>query len=468
MPSTAASRVPNSVLGISFDGLAISGIINEFLNVAAIFRDNGFRILLDLGYDITIGRTVDIERVFLPSWVELVRCIKPYPKGYCADIVEEAVDRVVAGTSITSAKIYDGLCSELAASLVATFVKENVQFLVIENGTLPDNPLFTEAIYMAITEYGTRQKLGKYVLWRDHDLMWSAEPHFYGAYPYSGVRKPAANPFLEYAVGTEWMRTRMRSWAPSAAYHIVPNRFFIPTDRPRSSRSIRTAYAIPEDAYLIARCTRVIPQKCIERDLHLFDELQQRLETSANQRRIFLFVTGPTQEDQDEFERLLSIEQKLSIRGQVIWADGLLPLNPVVMNSAVPTDGFSVYELMIEADLSSFLTSYDYEGFGNPPGEAMAMGVPFISTTYELYQEVYGNRGAVAPLLRINRSSSPNEPIPESFIRWTLRTLTDGEYRAEIVKRNLEVCRRFFSLDALQRQLHEIFQIPELKKPSTE
>jgi hypothetical protein len=49
-----------SILGISFDGLAISGIVNEFLNVAAVLRGDRFRVLFDLGYDITLGRTKDL------------------------------------------------------------------------------------------------------------------------------------------------------------------------------------------------------------------------------------------------------------------------------------------------------------------------------------------------------------------------------------------------------------------------
>ena len=130
-----------------------------------------------------------------------------------------------------------------------------------------------------------------------------------------------------------------------------------------------------------------------------------------------------------------------------------------MIDPAAQAERFSIRDLLAESDLSSFLTSYDYEGFGNPPGEAMAMGVPYISTTYELYQEVYGSRGAVAPLLPIDRASSPADPIPESFVLWTLRALTDGEYGAEVVRRNLEVCRRFFSMDALERQLREIFTL---------
>lgn len=453
------SEIRPSILGISFDGLAISGIVNEFLNVAAVLRGDRFRVLFDVGYDITMGRTVDSGRLFLPPWVEVVRCLGRYPPVYSREVVEEARDHVIAGTSIAAAKVYDDIYSQLAALLVRTFEREDVRFLVVENGTLPDNPLFTEAVYMAIAEYGARQKLGKYVLWRDHDLMWSAEPHLYGSYPYPGVRKPEAHEHIQNIVATEWMRKRMRAWAPSATYHVIPDRFYSPALARPAARPLRAAYAIPEDAYLIARCTRVVPQKTIERDLRLLDELQRRLAASGDRRKVFLFVTGPTSEDRAEFERLRSLERTLSIAGQVVWGDGLLPFNPSMIDPAAQTERFSVRDLLAEADLSSFLTSYDYEGFGNPPGEAMAMGAPYISTTYELYQEVYGSRGAVAPLLPINRASSPAEPMPESFILWTLRALTDSEYRAQVVSRNLEVCRRFFSLDALERQLREIFTL---------
>lgn len=453
------SELRHSILGISFDGLAISGIVNEFLNVAAVLRSERLRVLFDFGYDVTMGRTVDSGHRFLPDWVEVVRCINSHPLGYSKDVIEGARDSVIAGTSIATAEVYDELCRQLTSLLVAAFNRENVSFLIIENGTLPDNPLFTEAVYLAIVEYGTQQKLGKYVLWRDHDLMWSTESHRYGSYPYPGVRKPEENKHIHYAVATEWMLKRMQSWAPSATYHIISDRFYSSALLPPPDRSLRDAYAIPKDAFLIARCTRVVPQKCIERDLRLVDELQRRLTAYGDDRKIFLFVTGPISEDYDEFERLCSLERTLSIAGQVIWGDGLLPFNPLMTDPAARSGHFSIRELLAEADLSSFLTSYDYEGFGNPPGEAMAMGVPFISTTYELYHEVYGSKGAIAPLLAIDCDSSPADPLPEFFIFWTLRMLTDSEYRTQIVRRNLDVCRRFFSLNALEQQVREIFRL---------
>ena len=452
------SEAQPSILGISFDGLAVSGIINEFLNVADVVRPD-LRVLLDLGYDITLGRTPELGSIYFPPWVNLIRSIgDSHPQGYVPQLVRDVMTCVIRGTPVAEAKEFADVRSRLVAALLETFQRQNVRLLVVENGTLPDNPLFTEALYLAIGEYGTRQGLGKYVLWRDHDLMWSTEPHFFGSYPYPGVRKPAANPHIHYAVATEWMRLRMRAWAPSAEYHVFPNRFFRPSSRKACAR-LRSVYGIPRNAFLIARCTRVVPQKCIERDLRLIEKVQRRLVAAGDRRKIFVFVTGPVKEDPQEFQRLVAIGRKLSVSDQIIWGDGLLPFNPALIGESDRAH-FSVYDLLSEADLSSFLTCYDYEGFGNPPGESMAMGVPYISTTYELYHEVYGSKGAIAPLWPINRLSTPVDPIPEWFADWTLRVLTDTDYRAQISERNLEICERFYSLSALERQMGDLFDAP--------
>jgi glycosyltransferase involved in cell wall biosynthesis len=378
------------------------------------------------------------------------------PSGYCKQVIEHAAALVSQGIPVGETSTYRDLCQELAAAITQTLERENVRILVVENGTLPDNPLFTEAVYQAIENHGIRHHLGNYVLWRDHDLMWSTQPQLYSTYPYAGVRRPKANPYITYAVATQWMRTRMAAWAPEADYKVIPNRFYFRVPPPiRSKRSIRAAYSVPADALLIARCSRVIPEKCIERDLRLVDRLQKRLADHDSSRKIYLFVTGPTQEDPKEYARLRQLTEDLAIEAQVVWADGLLPF--INLNADEEPNHFSIRELLAEADLSSFLTSYDYEGFGNPPGEAMAAGVPFVATTYELYHEVYGSKGAVAPLLQIDRDSAPADPMPDDFIDWTLQALTDPAYRAQIATRNLEVCQRHFSLEALADTIAEYF-----------
>jgi glycosyltransferase involved in cell wall biosynthesis len=453
---TLTAGAPPSILGISFDGFPISGIVNEFLHLSAVLRGGQYRVLCDLGYDITRGRTIDLGTDHLPGWVTPIRTLGPtLPVGYTPELVNEARARAVAGISVAATPAYHDVVRQVSTLLLETFTRENVRLLVVENGTLPANPIFTEALYAAITAYGSSRELGKYVIWRDHDLMWSAEPHLHGVYPYPGVRIPQPNEHIHYVVTTDWMRQRLLAWAPAITCHVIPCRFFTPAPNP-PHRPLRASYGIPEDAFLVARCTRVAPQKSIDRDLYVFHQVQMRLAALGDPRKVFLVVTGPTQEDPAEFQKLRELEQTLSIAGQVVWADGLRPFHAATMDPGGRANRFSVRDLLSEADLSSFLTSYGYEGFGMPPGEAMAMRVPFISTTYELYHDVYGSKGAIAPLLPIHQDSVPEDPVPEFFVQWTVRALTDAAYRTEIIERNWEVVRRFFSISSLAAQLREI------------
>lgn len=447
--------------GVSFDGLAISGVVNELLNVATVFHDAGYRILVDLGGDITHRADMLIDTGSMPPWAKCIRLAgDAIPPNYDAALVRDAKTDVLNAIPVASIHRYVPVYRALAAGIVSTMEREAVRLLIVENGTLPDNPVYTEALYLAIDEYGKRRSLDKYVLWRDHDLMWSTEPLLYGAYPYPGVRRPMANnKYIHYSVATEWMRHRFEAWA-HVPCHVIPNRFCapeFPEDSAAAAAAFRDAYCIPRNAILIARCTRVIPQKSIERDLRLIDALQRRLAASGDERKVYLFVTGPTNEDAAEYSRLVELSNSFGIGRQVIWADGLLPYNAAFAPSAEDRGAYSVSDLLVAADLSSFLTTFDYEGFGNPPGEAMACGVPYIATSYELYQDVYGKKGAIAPLLSITRDSPADEPTPDYFVDWVLRLLTSGEYRKDVVTKNLAVCHRFFSLAALGEQLRELF-----------
>lgn len=300
------------ILGISFDGVSISGIVNELATLARVFNQRGFRVLVDLGFDITMANVRDIADGGLPSWAETMSCIEGnLPAGYSRGAIEEAAASVRSGTPLVQIPEYERLSEDLAQSLVSTFHREDVRFLAVENGTLPDNPIFTEALHLAINQYGSERSFGKFVLWRDHDLMWSTEPHLYGSYPYSGVRKPTNNPYVRYVVLTEWMRIRMKAWAPDCDYFVFPNRFEILSESKNKRRFFRSKYAIPSDALLVARSSRIIPAKCIERELRLLRSLQDKLEASGDTRRIYLFVTGPIDEDPAEFQRLRIVEDSL-------------------------------------------------------------------------------------------------------------------------------------------------------------
>lgn len=55
------------------------------------------------------------------------------------------------------------IAEQIKEKILETWKRLNVTFVVVENGTLPENIIFTQALYKAIEEYGYSNKFGKYV-----------------------------------------------------------------------------------------------------------------------------------------------------------------------------------------------------------------------------------------------------------------------------------------------------------------
>lgn len=182
--------------GISFDAVPVSGVVVEFIKTARVFRNHGYQVHLDLGYETradkgSFFRPYGDESRLLPDWVRLARIdgitqIPGYDSGFVADVLREVVQRDASERLLPEV---DAIAEALGHCIAGTWQRLGVTVVVVENGTLPENITFTKALYRAIEEYGTRNRLGRFVLWRDHDLMWQSEPGVkkYGESPYSAT-----------------------------------------------------------------------------------------------------------------------------------------------------------------------------------------------------------------------------------------------------------------------------------------
>ncbi|WP_439657411.1 glycosyltransferase [Lentzea sp. HUAS TT2] len=396
--------------GVSFDATAMSGVVVEFLKTSRHFADQGYRVHLDLGYDIKAdkGRFFQAyrhERV--PEWVELDRVdgvgrIAGYGPEFVAATLESVRrDRIPDVERITG---------ELAEAIVRTWEDRDVALVIVENGTLPENVTYTKALYRAIETYGAERDLGRYVLWRDHDLMWQSEPDKYGSFPYPATPPMVNSPHIHYFALHEEAKRRTLEWMPHLRnLDVLPNSFTAPTRPGRPD--FRAHHGIAPDTKIIARFTRIIPQKRIDRDLHLVAQLPGTC----------LFVAGDTEENPAETGKLRALAEELQV--PVVFGGVLAPCE-----STGPE--FSVRDLLAHAEIVSFLTSYDYESYGNPIAEAIAAGVPYIASRYALYDTVYA--GFEAPVLDV---LAHDLPTPE-FARQVHELMTNAERRAEVVAHN--------------------------------
>ncbi|GAB3809323.1 hypothetical protein [Micromonospora zhanjiangensis] len=316
--------------GVSFDATPISGVVVEFVKTARIFAERGHRVLLDLGYDIKADKNAFFrpyrrEADLLPDWLELARVpgldqVPGYGPEFVTDVLKTVVGRGEADAALLAA--VDSTAELLRDRIVAAWEAHDVTAVLVENGTLPENIAYTRALYLAIEEYGRRRGLGRFVLWRDHDLMWQSEPSTgkYGSYPYPAAPRPVDSPHIHYLVQHDEACERMREWAPElSAIDVLPNIF----DHERAmvrpgNADFRRDHAIPEDVPLIARFTRIVPQKRIDRDLHLVAALAGR--TDAH-----LFVAGDTDEAPREYRRLVDLAAELGVTDRVVFGGRLAP-----------------------------------------------------------------------------------------------------------------------------------------------
>ncbi|MFI6031427.1 glycosyltransferase [Amycolatopsis magusensis] len=438
--------------GISFDGAPISGLIVEFVKTARLFHDRGIRVHLDLGYDIKADKNAFFrpytdEAELLPEWIELDRIEAVQGiDGYTPELVTAVLREVIGrGDDSRLRSVMHSVTATLRDRILAKWTELGISFVLVENGTLPENVIYTRALYQAIEEYGNRHRLGCFVLWRDHDLMWQSEPSSgkYGQFPYPHTPQPVNSPFIHYAALHEQARRRTLAWAPHLRQlSVLPNTF---THRPavvdEHNAGFRAEHGIPKHVPLIARFTRIVPQKRIDRDLHLIAALPG----------VHLFVAGEPGENPGEFTRLTELAAELGVRDRVTFGGGLAP-----HDAEVGRPGYSVRDLLAHAQLVSFLTSYDYESYGNPIGEAIASGVPYVTSRYELYETVYGDKGFRAPVLDVRRHDLPTP----SFVDEVAELLTDETKRAKMAEHNYALGQRHFGEGRAERLLDRLFLAP--------
>ncbi|MEU3411943.1 glycosyltransferase [Streptomyces sp. NPDC006658] len=424
--------------GVSFDATPLSGVVVEFAKTARHFHDRGYEVHLDLGYDIKADKgrffvPYRDEARLLPPWIRLSRLpgldtVAGYDAALVTEVLQEVVEKGESRLLPRVARVADALCERV----LSLWESLGVTRVLVENGTLPENIMVTRALQQAIVAYGARHRLGRYVLWRDHDLMWQSEPGSgkYGSPPYPHVPPLLDSVHVRYLALHERARALTRAWAPHVRdIDVLPNAFphRAATAGPHNA-TFRADHAIPDDARLIARTTRIIPQKRIDRDIHLVARLARTMD-------VRLFVAGDTEEDPREYRRLTALAAALGVTDRIVFGGWLAP-DPDAAGTPAG-GGPSVRDLLAHADLVSFLTSYDYDSYGNPIGEAIAAKVPYITSAYELYPTVYGDKGFRAPVLH------DDLPTP-AFANEVAQLLNDDDLRSATVEHNHRLGARSF------------------------
>jgi len=464
-------REPNVLWGTSFDAIAVSGVVVEFVKLAEIFMNLGYLVHLDLGYDIkedkgNFFKPYADEVRWLPAWVHLDRIddldhVPGYNPGFVRQVLRDVVQK---GEPDGLLPRVDAVSAAVARRIIQKWERLGVSFVIVENGTLPENIAYTKGLYAAIEAYGRARGLDRYVLWRDHDLMWSSEPGVrkYGEFPYRAAVRPVNSSFIQYIALHDEARRKMAEWVPGLQnIEVLQNTFtYAPAVVNERNADFRRRFGIPENAFLIGRYTRIIPQKRIDRDIHLLAAVNIELAARGTGRSAYLVVAGDTGECPAEHSSLSRLAGSLGVGDRVVFTGQLAP----AAVSGGANCGFSVRDLLAHADLASFLTSYDYESYGNPIGEAIASCVPYITTRYKVYDAVYGDKGFQALVLEI---AAHKDHLPSrEFAAVVTDLLVDEAQRRAMAEFNHRLGRPYFAPGRAERLVRQVCR-PHAPQPAS-
>ncbi|WP_232232628.1 hypothetical protein [Cupriavidus sp. amp6] len=437
---------------ISFDAVAVSGIIIEALKAAKILSKKGIKSYLDLGYDIKVDKGMfnkpyEWERDLYKDLFTLVRIDDITSiKNYNVDFIKRAHSALINQPSSTTSQNKEDIkrdiiyaSQQLSKKIVQLWDSLNIGHVIVENGTLPENIIYTRALYLAIEEYGKHNGLGSFVIWRDHDLMWSSDKTAmkYGSPPYQNAIKPTKSNHITYVTLNEDLKNKLEEWCNYAVEVKVKKNTYEFKDQVGYT-NLREKFSIREDDLLIARTTRIIPQKRLDRDIHIIHHMNRLFVQNCIEKKAWLIIAGNTNEDPEYYQRLVALSQTLNSEGAVRFL-GLLQHGGISSQSQM----YTIDDLYYSCDLVSFLTSWDYDSYGNPIGEAICHKRCYITTSYEYYDEVYGKHGFVAPVMRI---SEGKDGLPDQeFIDTLYELVTNKQLTQKIAENNYVLGKRLLS-----------------------
>ncbi|WPU22658.1 glycosyltransferase [Cedecea neteri] len=437
---------------ISFDAVAVSGITVEALKVSQNLKQKGINSYLDLGYDIKVdkgnfNKPYDHEPEIYRDAFTLTRItgITSVPH-YSPEFIEKAHAVLISERLSVSFEEKEKIITaveysaqNLAERILLQWEQLRICTVIVENGTLPENIIYTRALYLAIEQYGHRHQLGNFVIWRDHDLMWNSEKNImkYGLPPYNHAIKPVKSPFISYVTLNNDLKEKLEHWCQREVdIHVVKNTYSFTGQQ--ALKNIRASLNIPAQDIVIARTTRIIPQKRLDRDVLLVQRLNHLFRKQNIDKTVWLLIAGDTREHATHAGELEHLAQELDIAPCVKF------LGPLHHNFMPMSQGkITIEDLYHSCDLVSFLTSWDYDSYGNPIGEAISSQRCYITTRYEYYPEVYGQHGFEAPVMPI---SDGQDGLPdEAFINEVFLLLTNKPQMERIAAKNFAIGKSILS-----------------------
>ena len=325
---------------------------------------------------------------------------------------------------------------KLKASIDDFIRRFDIDLIIPENAlTIPMNiPLG-----LAITEYIAETSIP--TIAHHHDFYWERDRFLINSVgDYLQKAFPPNLPSIQHVVLNS-IASRALSYRVGVSNTVVPNvyNYASPPQRshPEILKSLRNKVGLKDDDIFILQPTRVVQRKAIERSIELVSQLKLP--------RPFLIISHASGDEGSEYyERINEYASLMNVK--------ILPLDHLIVPDYCEGDfsenKYTIGDMYQAADLVSYPSVY--EGFGNAFLEAIYYKKPIVVNRYTIFISDIEPKDFELLLL--------DGLVTKKTIDSVKILFSDNSKREQLVDKNYQIAKRYFSYERLERILSEIIE----------
>jgi len=333
----------------------------------------------------------------------------------------------------------DKLCDEIYAiadeirAPIRHFIRSNnLDLIVVQNAlTIPMN------LPLGVCLTGLIAELGINTIAHHHDFYWERQRYQTNIImDLLDTTFPARLPTIQHVTINSIAKHRLKARRGIDSI-VIPNVYDFASKAPEINeynRDFRSYIGINDDDFLFLQPTRVIQRKGIEMALELVNRM--------NMDNIHLFITHCASDEGEVYWHWLNREaQKMSVKLSLI--------DNIISDYRENTNGnkkFSLWDAYPHADLVTYPSHY--EGFGNALLEAIYFRKLLVVNRYPVYNADIRPKGF--------KFIELDGFVDDDTVSKTRSLLGNNEAVIEMAEHNYNIGLEYFSLEVLEKKLHEI------------
>jgi glycosyltransferase involved in cell wall biosynthesis len=328
-------------------------------------------------------------------------------------------------------KIY-GVAEHLKGSLYEFVDQYSIDVLVAENSlTIPMHVPLGVALTHFIAETGIP------TIAHHHDFYWERPRFSVSAVgDLLNMAFPPTLPSIEHVTINSFAQHDL-SWRTGASSVLIPNvlEFENPPPEEVTGSNFRERIGLEPDDIVLLQPTRVVPRKGIEHSIAMVSQLKNP--------KCKLVVSHESGDEGLEYHQaLMELAEEAGVDLRFV---------PTDLSDSVPPSGngasvASLAEVYAQADLITYPSLY--EGFGNALLEAFYYKKPVLVNRYAIFIADIEPKGFQVITM--------DGFLTRHVLDQVRRVIADDEYRTEMVERNYELGKKFFSYSVLRRKLRSL------------